>query len=103
MLYSTSVGPTASPVVETGSRGPISEATRATSLPLSMASVRPSTSGQRSSGSVVANSRAMARAIPVPAPRRWVAAQVDGAGGDGELEGGRAPRYGEELLRFAYA
>src|SRR5215218_10062226 len=45
--YHPSAGPTASPVVETGSRGPISEATRATSVPLSMAFVRPATSGER--------------------------------------------------------
>src|SRR5829696_2515785 len=68
-LSHPSAGPTASPVVDTGSRGPISEDTRPTSLPLSIASVRPSTSGQRSSGSSVANSRAMSRATTVPAPR----------------------------------
>src|SRR5215218_2442067 len=66
LLSHPSAGPTASPVAETGSRGPISTDTRPTSLPVSIACVRPSTSGQRSSGSSVANSRAMSRATTVP-------------------------------------
>src|SRR5829696_5356733 len=101
--YHPSAGPTASPVVETGSRGPISEATRATSVPLSMAFVRPSTSGQRASGSVVANARATSQATAGPSPRGGLAPQVDGAGGDRQFQRGHAACNREEILCFADA